>query len=330
MDLTTTYMGFELANPFIAGASPLADDLGRVRQLEDAGIGAIILRSLFEEQLAAEGLATMRSVDGPANSYAEALTYLPSPDDFVLGPQEYLEHLARVKAAVSVPVIGSLNGVSLGGWLEYARQIEEAGADGLELHVYSVPVDPNESGAALEQRTIQMVETVKREVKIPVALKLSAFYTSFGNMAKRLDAVGADALVLFNRFYHPDIDIDNLEVVSKLKLTDSSDLPLRLRWLAIVSGRVRASLGVTGGVHTLSDVVKAIMCGAHGVQLVSSLLQRGPAYAGSLRDQLRAWLEENEYESLGQMRGNMSLLHCPDPKAFNRASYMQVLQTWEV
>ncbi len=330
MELATTYLGFELPHPFIAGASPLADTLDRVRQLEDGGAAAIVMRSLFEEQINAEGIATTRSMDTPAESFAEALSYFPNPDDFVLGPDEYLDQIRQTKGAVGVPVIASLNGMTPGGWLDYARLCEQAGADALELHIYSLATDMDVEGEAVVQRTIEMVASLKKTLKIPVSAKLSPFYTSIANVASRLDEAGADGLVLFNRFYHPDIDVEKLEVVSQLRLSDSSELPLRLRWLAVLSGRVQASLAVTGGVHTVVDAVKAIMCGAHGVQLVSALLERGPHYIQKLRRDLTRWLEENEYESLAQMRGNMSMLKCPDVSPFNRASYMHVLQTWKV
>lgn len=329
MDLSTTYLGFKLPHPFMPGASPLSDTLDRVRSLEDAGAAMIILRSLFEEQIKSEQVSTFRNMEIPANAFPEALTYFPEPKDFVLGPDEYLEHLRKVKKAVSVPVVASLNGVTVGGWLEYARLIEQAGADALELHIYNLNTDPHLTGDAVVSRTVEMVRTVKETVKIPVAVKLSPFYTAFANVAMQLDSVGADGLVLFNRFYHPDIDIENLELVDKLNLSDSNDLPLRLRWLAIVSGKVEADLAVTGGVHTVLDAVKAIMCGATGVQMVSALLKNGPALLKSMQAGLSEWLEANEYESLDQMRGSMSKDRCPDPSPFNRASYIRVLQTWQ-
>lgn len=330
MDLSTTYLGFRLPHPFMPGASPLADSLDTVRRLEDAGAAAIVMRSLFEEQLAAEGMAATRSMDTPAYSFPEALTYFPDPENFVLGPDEYLEKLRQIKAAVRVPVVASLNGRTPGGWLDYARLMEEAGADALELHIYSLPSDPADSGEMIEARTVEMVAAVKRLVKIPVAAKVSAFYTSFVNMAVKLDATGVDGLVLFNRFYHPDIDAENLEIISRLHLSDSNELPLRLRGLALVSGRVKASLAVTGGVHTAIDAIKATMCGAQAVQMVSALLKHGPEHLRTVREEVARWLETNEYESLQQACGSMSLLKCPDPSPFNRASYMHVLQTWQM
>jgi len=329
MDLSTNYMGFELPHPFMPGASPLADSLDTVRQLEDAGAAAIVLRSLFEEQLIQEGLATHESIEKPAESFAEALSYLPSNEEFVLGPDEYLEQLRRIKEAVSVPVIASLNGATPGGWLEYAKQMQAAGADALELNVYFLATDPAQTGEKLVQRTVEMVAAVKKAVSVPVAVKLSPYYTSLANVAKRLDDAGVDGVVLFNRFYQPDIDVEELEVERSLSLSSSGALLLRLRWLAILSGRVQASLAVTGGVHTALDAVKAIMCGAQAVQMVSALLAEGPAQLASVREQVAQWLEEHEYTSLKQMQGSMSLLKCPNPSAFERANYMQILQSWQ-
>ncbi len=328
MDLSTTYMNFELPHPFMAGSSPLADSLDTVRRLEDAGASAIVLRSLFEEQLIREGLATYDSLEKPAESYAEALSYLPSNDAFVLGPDEYLEQIRKIKESVSVPVIASLNGATPGGWLAYAEQMQSAGADALELNVYFLATDSELTGEKLVQRTVDMVAAVKQKVSVPVAVKLSPYYTSLANVAKRLDEVDVDGIILFNRFYQPDIDVEELEVESSLNLSASGALLLRLRWLAILSGRVRASLGVTGGVHTGLDAIKAIMCGAHAVQMVSALLMHGPAQLAGVREEVAQWLEEHEYASLRQMQGSMSLLKCPDPSAFERANYMHILQSW--
>jgi dihydroorotate dehydrogenase (fumarate) len=327
MNLTTSYLGLDLMNPFIAGAGPLSDSVDNCRRLEDCQAAAIVLRSLFEEQIAMEGIATHRNLDF-ATATSEAVTYLPQPDDFVLGPEEYLEHLAKVKRVVDIPVIGSLNGSTPGGWLEYAKLIQQAGADAIELHVYQVPTDPDLKGRSIERDTVEMVRTVKNSVRIPVAVKLSPFYTNFANVARDLDTIGADGLVLFNRIYQPDIDVEHLEVISKLKLSDSSELPLRLRWLAILCDRVSASLAVTGGVHQAIDAVRAIMCGAHAVQMVSALLLRGPSHLQTIQQDLLDWLDANEYQSLSQMRGSMGLQRCPDPKSYLRGNYMQVLQVW--
>jgi dihydroorotate dehydrogenase (fumarate) len=328
MDLTTTYLGFHLPHPFMPGASPLVDDLDTVRRLEDAGAAAIVLHSLFEEQITREQLATARHLEGPSESFAEALSYLPTPDTFALGPEEYVGQLQKIKAAVSVPVIASLNGTTEGGWLAYARLLEEAGADALELNVYALATDLEQSGETIERRTLHMLAAVKGWIRIPVAVKLSPFYSSLAHFAGRLAGAGADGLVLFNRFYQPDIDTEALEVVPALRLSDSSELLLRLRWLAILSGRVKASLAVTGGVHTGLDAVKAVMAGADAVQVVSALLKNGPERLATLRQELARWLEEHEYDSLAQMRGSLNLLHCPDPAAHERANYMTILQSW--
>jgi dihydroorotate dehydrogenase (fumarate) len=329
MDLSTTYMKFELPNPFIVGAGPLADNVASVRRCEDAGAAAIVMRSLFEEQITAEQVATNRSMEEPAESFAEALSYFPNPEEFVLGPDEYLEQLRKTKEAVNVPVIASLNGCTRGGWLDYAKLMQQAGADALELNVYYVGTDPDESGQALEDRTIEMVKAVKDSVTIPVAVKLSPFYASFANMAKRVDETGVDGMVLFNRFYQPDIDVEELEVNSALTLSSPGAIRLRLRWLAILSGRVNASLAMTGGVHDAIGALKGVMCGAHAVQLVSMLLKDGVHKLAFLREGLANWLEEHEYESLRQAQGSMNLLKCPDPKAFERANYMHILQSWQ-
>ena len=328
MDLSTTYLGFPLPHPFVPGASPLTDDLDTARRLEDAGAAALVLRSLFEEQIALEQVAVSHYLDAPSESFAEALSYLPDPDTFVLGPDEYLEHLHKLKAAVSVPVIASLNGATDGGWLGYARLMQEAGADALELNVYTLASDFDETGETTELRTLHMLELVKRSIGIPVAVKLGPFYTSFAAFARRLAESGADGLVLFNRFYQPDIDVETLEVAPLLRLSDSSELLLRLRWLAVLSGRIDASLAVTGGVHTAVDAVKAVMAGADAVQVVSTLLRHGPEHLANLRRELALWLEEHEYDSLAQMKGSMNLLRCPNPAAHGRANYMTILQGW--
>jgi dihydroorotate dehydrogenase (fumarate) len=329
MDLSTSYLGIGLPHPLVPGASPLADDLDTVKELEDAGAAAIVLRSLFEEQIAREQEATQIHLERHDNSFAEAMTYFPSPDSFVLGPDEYLNHLRRVKQTVRVPVIASLNGTTRGGWLSYARLMEQAGADALELNVYHAATDIETSAAEVERETIEMVREVKRGLKIPVAVKLSPFFTAFANFALQLDAVGADGLVLFNRFYEVDIDVQDLNVLRTLQLSDSSELLLRLRGIAALAGRVKASLAITGGVHTAVDVVKATMAGAHVTQMVSALLKNGPGYIRKVRADLEAWMEENEWSSLNEMRGNMSQERVPNPNVYGRANYMLMLQSWE-
>jgi dihydroorotate dehydrogenase (fumarate) len=327
MNLASTYMGFELPHPLVPGAGPFADSLDTVRRLEDAGAPMIVMNSLFEEQVAREEVNITRSIETPKESYAEALSYFPEPDDFVLGPDDYLEQVRKVKAAVAVPVIGSLNGTTQGGWLHYARLIEQAGADGLELNLYELALDLAQTGAEVERRGLEVVRAVKGSVKIPVAVKLSPFYSSIGNFAHELDEAGADALVLFNRFYQPDIDVEEQEML-RVNLSSPAELLLRVRWLGALSGRIRASLAATGGVHTAVDVVKAVMAGAHATQMVSALLQHGPGYLRQVRDDLTRWLREHEFESLRQMRGSMSLLRCQDPGAYRRANYIRLLQSW--
>jgi dihydroorotate dehydrogenase (fumarate) len=328
MDLTTHYLGLELPHPFMPGASPMADDLDTVRRLEDVGAAAIVMRSLFEEQLVGEQLATFHSMEVPAHSFGEAMTYMPSPPDFVLGPDEYLEQLRRIKSAVSIPVIASLNGNSPGGWLEYSQLMAQAGADALELNVYEVATNPDESGEEIERRTLEMVRSVVSKVDIPVAIKLSPFYTSMASFARALEGAGANGMVLFNRLYQPDFDVEELEIERSLHLSDSSELLLRLTWLAVLSGHSRVSLAASGGVHTAIDAIKVIMAGAHAVQMVSALLRNGPDHLRKVREEVNAWMEEHEYESLGQMQGSMNLKHCPDAKAFERTNYMHLLQSW--
>lgn len=328
MDLSTTYLGFKLPHPLIPGAGPLADELDGVRQLEDAGAPMIILRSLFEEQLVHEQLAAEAGIDAHENAFAEALSYFPSTDGFRFGPDSYLEHLTRVKRTVGVPVVASLNGTTPGGWVEYARLLENAGADALELNIFFVPTDPEESSLTIEDRLSALVRAVRATVKVPLAVKISPFYTSLPYFARRLAKEGADALVLFNRFYAPDIDVRNQQVVRALTLSSSTELLPRLHALATVSGRTSLSLGVTGGVHTGLDALKAVMCGADGVQMVSALLQDGPKHLATVRGQIEAVLTGGEYESLAQVKGSMSMTRCPDPKAYERLNYMHILQNW--
>jgi len=328
MNLRTTYLGLTLEHPLVAGASPLADDLDGVKRLEDCGASAIVLRSLFEEQIRREQMTEYFNLDGHGESSAEANTYFPSPHAFAMGPYQYLEHLRLAKEAVGIPVIASLNGSTPGGWIEYARLMSQAGADALELNLYRVSTDPETNSGWIEHQAVETVREVKKAVTIPVAVKLSPFYTAFAHLARGLDGVGADGLVLFNRFYQPDIDPEELVASRVLHLSDSSELLLRLHWLAILSGRVRASLAATGGVHTALDVVKATMAGAHVTQMVSALLMHGPAHLRTVLHDLTAWLQEHEWDSLGEMRGNMNLARVPDPDAYERANYMLMLQGW--
>jgi dihydroorotate dehydrogenase (fumarate) len=330
MDLSTTYLGLKLPHPIMPGASPMVDKIDLVKRMEDAGASAIVMHSLFEEQLMKEELATYHHIDVHADSFAEAMTYLPRPEEFNLGPDQYLEQLVRIKQSVDLPVIASLNGFTAGGWIRYAKLMQDAGANALELNVYYLATNAAETGGEVEERTISILKAVKQAVSIPVSIKLSPFFSSMANMAKRLDDAGADGLVLFNRFYQPDIDVESLEVEPTLRLSDSSELNLRLRWLAVVSGHVRASLAVSGGVHNHIDAVKAVMTGAHAVQVVSGILQQGPDVIRRIREGLTQWLEEHEYDSLEQMRGSMNLLRCPDASMFERANYIRILQGYKV
>ncbi len=330
MDLKTRYLGLDLPHPFMPGASPLVDDLDTVRRLEDAGAAAIVMHSLFEEQIAREQVASFVHTETHGESFAEALCYFPTPQKFALGPEEYLDHLRLVKNAVACPVIASLNGTTLGGWLSYAKHMQEAGADAVELNVYALATKPDEDARAIEDRAVEMLQTLKEAIKIPVAVKLSPFYTSLSNFARRLDNAGADGLVLFNRFYQPDIDVEELQAAPVLKLSHSSELPLRLRWLAILSGNVKCSLAATGGVHNALDAIKALMAGAHAVQMVSALLKGGPDRLTRIRTEVAEWMEQHEYASVEQMQGSMSLKACPDPSVFERANYMLILQSWRI
>lgn len=330
MDLSTRYLGLTLAHPIMTGASPLVDRLDLVKKLEDAGASAITMHSLFEEQIVMEQRATTHHMEVHSESFAEALSFFPDPSDYNLGPDEYLEQIRRIKAAVDVPVIGSLNGSTGRGWIDYARMMEQAGADAIELNVYYLATDLEETGVAIDERVVAISRSVKEAVGVPVAVKLSPYFSSIANLAKRLDQAGVDGLVLFNRFYQPDIDVEALEVAPRLRLSDPSELLLRVRWLAILSGRVKADLACSGGVHSGLDAVKAVMAGASGVQLVSTLLHHGPDQLKKIREEMVRWMEDHEYESLQQMQGSMSLLRCPDPAAFERANYTRILQTWRV
>jgi dihydroorotate dehydrogenase (fumarate) len=328
MDLSTTYLGLSLANPFVAGPSPLTQRLETIKMLEEAGISAIVLPPLFEEQLLIEQMALFHSIDIPAESFPEALSYFVELERSIAAPDSYLSHIADVKKQIRVPIIGTINAVTPDRWTEYAKRMEEAGADALELDFYFVAIDASESGEEIEQRFINALRRVKDSVRIPVSVKLTAFHTSLAHFARNLEMAGADGLVLLHRFYEPDLDIEGLEPVSRLQLSDSRELLLRLRWLAIISGVVTCSLAASGGVHSVEDVVKAIMTGADSVQLTSTLLKSGIGHVTTLRKGLSSWLEQNEYVSLSQMRGSMNFKRIPDPKALSRAHYMHLVSSW--
>ena len=328
MNLSTRYLRLDLPHPLMAGASPLADDLDTVRRLEDEGASAIVLRSLFEEQILREQVSSLQHTETHEQSFAEALTFFPTPETFVFGPDEYLEHLRRIKVAVGIPVIASLNGATPGGWLNYPPLMESAGADALELNLYRLAFDHFLTGQEVEHEAVEMVRQVRRSVRIPLAIKLSPFYSSLAQFAGQLDRAGADGLILFNRFYQPDIDPETLELNRSLHLSDARELALRLRWLGALSGQLRASLAVSGGVHTARDAIKAVMAGAHAIQVVSVLLHNGPEHLKLLRQGMEEWMKEFDWESLESMRGNMSLKRCPDPGAYERANYARMLQGW--
>lgn len=328
MDLSTTYMGLKLKNPIVPSASPLSENVDTVKALEDAGASAIVVYSLFEEQITHETGALDHYLSFGSESYAEATSYFPEPEEFKMGPFEYLDHIANLKKAVDIPVIGSLNGVSSGGWEKYAKNIQDAGADALELNIYYVPTNPNISGSEVETMYVDTLKTVKEMVTIPVAVKLSPFFTSMANMAKKLDKAGADALVLFNRFYQPDFDLEKLEVVPNLVLSTNWEMRLPLRWLAILYGHINASLAATSGIHNHLDVIKIMMAGGDVAMMASELLRNGVGRVSEILGELKNWMEENEYDSIDLMKGSMSQKSVAEPAAFERANYMKLLQSY--
>lgn len=325
IELTTKYLGLELKNPLVASASPISKKLDGVRRLEDAGVSAIVMYSLFEEQITYESVELDHYLNRGTNTYAESLSYFPDLDHYNMGPEPYLEHLHRAKQAVNIPVIGSLNGVSTGGWIDYARRIEQAGADALELNIYYVPTDPDLSSTELEDVYVQLVQDVRSTIKIPIALKLSPFFTALPHIARRFVQAGANALVLFNRFYQPDFDLETLEVVPNLELSSSYEVRLPLRWIAILYGQIEADLALTSGIHTAQDVLKAMMAGARVAMMTSALLQNGLGRVGQVLTNLREWMELHEYESIRYMQGSMSQQAVAEPAAFERANYMKAL-----
>jgi dihydroorotate dehydrogenase (fumarate) len=328
MDLTTKYMGLSLSNPVVAGASPLSKELDKVKALAEAGAGAIVMHSIFEEQLAQEALALNYYIEQGAESFAESLSHFPPMEAYKVGPELYLENIAAARKAADVPIIASLNGVSLGGWIDYAAKIQQAGADALELNVYLIPTNRKVSGAKIEKAYLDIVKAVRAAVTIPLAVKLSPFFSAPVNMARRLKAAGADALVLFNRFYQPDIDVEKLEVAPRLVLSDSDESRLPMRWIAILFGRVRLSLAATSGVHTGEDAAKLILAGADAVQVVSALLQDGIGQLTKIRDDMAELLAGKGYRSIRKARGVMSQRKCPEPAVFERANYIETLQSY--
>ena len=329
IDLSTTYLGLHLSNPFMTGASPLADHLDTARRLEDAGCAALVLHSLFEEQISEAESGRIHHLDPLDRQFAGVVSYFPEPAAYALGPHEYLEHLRRVKEAVKIPVIGSLNGTSPEAWLKFATLIEQAGADALELNMYEVVTEPDQSAILVENGLRHIVEDLKHELKIPVAVKVSPYFTAFANVARKIERAGASGLVLFNRFLQPDIDIQHLSVWPRLELSTSAELLLRLRWLAILRGQVRCSLALTGVVASPNDGIKAILAGADAVQMVSAILRHGPSYFTSMRDELRRWMESLEFARLDDIRGRVSLVAATGASsAFERAQYIRTLSGW--
>lgn len=325
MDLTSSYMGLELKHPVVASASPLSNTLDGVRRLEDGGASAIVLFSLFEEQIRQENEAFERLVHKGVDSFAESLDYFPAVDDDRVGSEQYFDLLRRAGEAVDIPVIGSLNGVTNEGWIDYAKQMQEAGAHGVELNIYYIATDLEQSGSAVEQRYLDILKTVKAAVTIPVALKLSPFFSSIGHMAKRLDEAGADALVLFNRFYQPDFDLEQLDVAPSIQFSSVDEIRLPLLWIAVLYGKLKASLGATRGVHSPAEVIKYLLAGADCVMTASALMQQGPGYLATLVNGLEEWMEARGYASVAQMKGGMSQTNVPDPTVFERTTYLKVL-----
>lgn len=328
VDLTTTYLGLGLKNPLVASSSPLSQKVESIQQMEKAGVSAVIMYSLFEEQIIHESLRLHRDLERGAESYAEALDYLPEIGQYSIGPDAYINHLRKAKQAVNIPVIGSLNGVSTGGWIEYAQKIEEAGADALELNLYYLATDPDLTSAELEETHITLVSDIRKRIRIPIAVKLSPFYTALPNFARRLTEAGANGLVLFNRFYQPDFDLEELEVVPNLVLSNSNELRLPLRWIAILYGRIQADFALTSGVHTGQDLLKAVMAGASVATVASAFLQGGVDQAAKILDEAQTWMKEHEYDSINQMKGSMSQKAVAEPASFERANYMRVLSSY--
>ncbi len=326
LDLSTRYLGLNLRTPLVASASPLSQEIDSIRRLEDAGASAVVLYSLFEEQLRQESLELDFYLNEGTESYAESLSYFPGPAEYNLGPDEYLEHIRKAKAAVKLPIIASLNGSSVGGWIQYATQIEEAGADALECNVYWIVADPDTTSAEVERHYIDILEAVKTAVHIPVAIKVSPFFSNFANMAKRLDAAGADGLVLFNRFYQPDIDLEALELTPHVLLSTPQAMRLPLTWIGMLHGRIKANMAATSGIHGAEDVIKLLMVGADVTMLCSTLLRNGINHLRSIEQGVRQWMESHEYESVQQMKGSMSQMRCADPSAFERAQYMRAVK----
>lgn len=329
MDITTTYLGLKLKSPIVPSAGPLSEKISNIREMEDAGAGAVVLYSIFEEQIEHEQLELHHHTSAHAESFAEATSYLPEPFDFKTGPDEYLNHIRKAKEAVNIPIIASLNGKSIGGWTEYAKKMEQAGADALELNIYLLPTDAKKSASEIEKTYIEIVKAVKSTVKIPIAVKMHPFFSSVSNMAAQFSNAGADGILMFNRFYQPDINLETLDVEPNVILSTPMEMRLPLRWIAMMYGKVNADLAATTGIYTAEDVLKMVMAGAKVTQMLSSLLKFGVGHIADVITNMKNWMEEKEYESLEQMRGSMSYMNVDDPSKFERANYMKVLHSYK-
>jgi dihydroorotate dehydrogenase (fumarate) len=328
MDLSTTYMGLKLQNPLVASPSPLCEKVDNIKKMEDAGAAAVVLHSLFEEQINAEGKELDRFLTQGTESFAESLSYFPNIDYFTVGPDDYLNLITKAKSSVKIPIIASLNGVSTGGWISYAKEFEKSGADAIELNIYYIPTDPELVSQQVEYMYTEVAKNVKNSVNIPVAIKLSPYFSSMAYMARKFDQIGVDALVMFNRFYQPDFDLEKMEVVPNLVLSTSDELTLRLRWVAILYGHIKADTAITGGIHTAEDVVKAMMAGAKVAMMTSALLKNGIDYIAKVKDGLVEWMKKHDYDSIAQIQGSMSQKSVAEPAAFERANYMKVLKSF--
>jgi dihydroorotate dehydrogenase (fumarate) len=329
MDITTSYLGLKLKSPIVPSAGPLSEDVSKIKEMEDAGAGAVVLYSLFEEQLEHDALELEHHTSSPAESYAEATSYFPEPFEYKTGPEEYLEHIRKAKDAVDIPVIASLNGKSLGGWIDYAKKMEEAGADALELNIYELATDINKRCEEVEKKYIHILRRVSSEIKIPIAVKMHPFFSSVANMANELSKAGANGLVLFNRFYQPDINLETLEVEPNVILSTPMAMRLPLRWIAVLHGRIKADLAATSGIYSEEDVIKMIMAGANVTQVLACLLKFGIGHIADIIAKMEKWMEEKEYESVDQMRGSMSYMNVDDPSKFERANYMKALHSYK-
>jgi len=329
MDLTTRYLGLNLRTPLVPSASPLSNEVDNIKKMEDAGASAVVLHSLFEEQVRGEQDAVQHHMMYGTDSFPEALTFFPKPTEFITGPEEYLGKIRKAKESVGIPIIASLNGTAIGGWIDYAKEIQQAGADALELNIYSVSTELDRTSIEVEQDYIDITKAVKSVVSIPVAVKLSPYFSNMANLAKRLDQAGVNALVLFNRFYQPDVNLDSLEVQTNIHLSSPHEMRLPLRWIAILYGRIKANLAATSGIHSAADVLKMLMVGADVTMLCSILMKEGVGVIRQIETEMSDWLADHDYQSVSQLQGSMSQKYCADPSAFERAQYMRAIMSYK-